>query len=120
MPPRVEGLSVRQTQALRVLTLGGQTMRLGRTKVRFTTTGGAHVDLPFVAVRDRLVALDLVKDAGGGTYLITPKGRMLSDMTARTYREEWDARVAARKAKEEPSPAKPWWERPTAEQEDIE
>jgi len=98
MAPRVEGLSVRQTQALRVLALGGQAMRLGRTKIRFTTTGGAHVDLPFVAVKERLLALGLVKDFGGGTYLITPKGQMLSDMTARAYREEWDARVAARKA----------------------
>lgn len=121
MAPRVEGLSVRQTQALRVLALGGQTMRFGRTKIRFTTKGGVHLDLPFVAVRDRLVAYGLVKDAGGGTYLITPKGKMLSDVTAQAYREEWEARVVARKAEaetpagHEPPAHRPWWEQPTAE-----
>lgn len=112
MAPRVEGLSVRQTQALRVLALGGQTMRFGRTKIRFTSKGGVHLDLPLVAVRDRLVAPELVKDMGGGTYLITPKGQVLSDMTAKAYREEWDERIARKK---EEAPKKPWWEQPTAE-----
>lgn len=116
MPPRVEGLSHKQTRALRVLALGGQTMRFGRTKIRFTTKGGVHLDLPFVAVRDRLLAYELVKDMGGGTYLITPKGRALSDLTAKAYRDEWEARVAARRHAEAVAPTrKPWWEQPIAD-----
>lgn len=127
MPPRAEGLSHKQTQALRVLALGGQTMRFGRTKIRFTTKGGVHLDLPFVAVRDRLVAYELVKDMGGGSYLITQKGRALSDLTAQAYREEWEARVAARKAEGasfdatiQGNPSKPWWEQPTADAQEEE
>lgn len=124
MPPRVEGLSFKQTRALRLLAIGGGAMPVrardgaySAGKVRFThPKGGLHIDIPLAAVKDRLVALGYVKNMGLGTYLITPEGKRISDETARAYKEEWEARVVARRHAEAVAPTrKPWWEQPTAE-----
>lgn len=92
MPPRVEGLSFKQTRALRLLALGGGAMDLGKGAhvVRFThPEGGLHVDLPTPAVDERLIPLGYVKSMGLGTYLITPEGKQASDEAAAAHREMW-------------------------------
>jgi len=96
MPPKVEGLSHKQTRALRLLALGGGAMPIlgkggGPGGVRFThPEGGLFIDLPVAAVKDRLIPLGYLKNMGLGTYIITPEGKKISDETAKAYRDMWE------------------------------